>query len=730
MLHGALVWSAHPHAEITALDVEPALALPGVRAVLTARDVPGHNGMGSLVADQPVLCSDRVRFLGDVVAVVVADSEAEARTAAETVTVVYRALPGVYSPQQGLEPGAVKLHEGGNTCKHLLHEVGDIQEALSQAALVVDGHFETPFVEHAYLEPEAALAYVDEDGITIKAPTQFPFEMRRQLAAVLDVGEERVRVICTPLGGGFGGKLDNTIEAVTALCAHVLRRPVKITLTREESLRVSTKRHAYFLDYRVGFSADGGLLGVDARLLSDAGPYTALSPRVIDQACLFACGPYRVPNVRLEGWAVHTNNANGSAFRGFGINQAAVAIESIMDEAARRLGLSPFEIRRRNALRVGDTTVSGEVLRTSVTTLATIDAAEQALAERLPEIEAARAAGRRLGIGVASGFKNVGAGKGKVDDAGAIFTLRADGSVLLRASAVDMGQGIRTALLQIAGEALGCDARDIEIITGDTKLTMRHGGAVGERQILISGKAVELAAVEFRTALIEKAASIRAVSAEGSTLRDGVVWGSEGPLLTLEELAEAFHARGETLEVSHYHVSPKTYSLADAEARANVPVGEYRNYPAYAYTTQVAVVEVDEAGGHVKVLDIIAAHDCGKIVNRQKIEGQIEGSCAQGLGYALSEDYPVEQGVPSFHSYGDLKVPTAEDMPRIRCLLIEDPEPSGPYGAKGVSEVATVPVTPAILNAIYDAVGVRVRRLPARAEVIMQALLDGGGEER
>ena len=725
MLHAAVTWSAHPHAEILDVESAAALAMPGVRAVFTATDVPGLNGMGSLTPDQPVLCADRVRYVGDAVALVLADTRAVARSAADAITVAYRELPGIFSPTAGLSQDAPQLHEGGNVCKHLVHQVGDAAAALAHAAVVVRGHFETPFVEHAYLEPESALAQPDGDGgIFLQAPTQFPFELRRQLAAMLGLREENVRVVCTPLGGAFGSKLDNTIEALTCLAAHRLQRPVKLTLSRPESIRVSTKRHAYELDYVVGVDAEGRILAVEAKLLSDAGPYTALSPRVIDQACIFSCGPYRVPNLRVEGWAVHTNNANGSAFRGFGINQAAVAIESLLDEAARKLGIDPFELRLRNALRVGDATISGEILRASVATAATITAARDALMPQLAALAALARPGWRLGIGVASGFKNVGAGKGKIDDAGAILSLQPDGRILVRASAVDMGQGIRTALLQIASEVLGLRTERFDLITGDTARTIRHGGAVGERQTLIAGRAMELAAGRFAEAVLNRAAALTgrsrtALRLDGPTIRDD----SGRALLTLEGLAEHLARLGEELEVTYYHVAPTTYALADEEARRSVPPEEYRNYPAYAYATQAAVVEVEEATGKVRVLKIIAAHDCGRAINPQKIEGQIEGSCLQGLGYALSEAYLLERGRPVTRTYRQLGVPSILATPEIEVILIEDPEPSGPFGAKGISEVATVPVTPAILNAIFDAAGVRVTRLPADPTQIREGML-------
>ncbi|MGB3904658.1 MAG: molybdopterin cofactor-binding domain-containing protein, partial [Anaerolineae bacterium] len=540
---------------------------------------------------------------------------------------------------------------------------------------------------------------------------------------VLTLPEERIRIEATPLGGSFGSTIDGTVEPLLALAAYCTRRPVKLTLTREESLKRSTKRHPYVMDYRVGLDRNAKLLAVDARLLSDTGAYTNLGPRVIDQACIFACGPYEVPNLRLEGWAVHTNNVNASAFRGFGINQAAVAIESLLDEAARKLNVSPFELRYKNALKRGSKTAAGEILRHSVAIEETIVAARRALEEELPKITEKLSPGMKLGIGVASGFKNVGAGKGKVDDAGAIFNLLPGGRVQLRASAVDMGQGIRTTLVQIATEVLPLADGALELITGDTALTPRHGGAVAERQTLISGNAVLEAARKFKAQLMNGAASILEVLPEELQLRsEGIVHLRSETHISLAELQEQLSQRGENVEASHVYIAPRTFALADVEGRRSVPPEEYRNYPSYAYTTQVAAVEVDPSTGKVKVLEVLAAHDVGRAINPQKIEGQIEGSCLMAQGYALSEEYPLDQGIPKARTYRDLNVPTIADAPPVRTLIVEKPDPGGPLGAKGISEVATVPLTPAILNAIFDAVGARIYSLPATSAKIVAAL--------
>jgi CO/xanthine dehydrogenase Mo-binding subunit len=420
---------------------------------------------------------------------------------------------------------------------------------------------------------------------------------------------------------------------------------------------------------------------------------------------------------------VYTNNVNASAFRGFGINQAAVAIESLLDEAARKLEIDPFELRLRNALTEGSATAAGEILRRSVAIRETIGAARNALDEELPQIKEIATPGKRLGIGVAAGFKNVGAGKGKVDDAGAIFTLMPGGRVQLRASAVDMGQGIRTTLVQIARQVLPLPEDSLEITTGDTTLTPKHGGAVAERQTLISGNAVLEAAREFKAEVVRAAATVLGVPEEEvDLLPDGVVHLRSENHISLADLQQMMQERSEEITADFIYVAPKTLALADVEGRAATPPEEYRNYPAYAYTTQVAALEVDPATGDVRLLKVLAAHDVGRAINPQKIEGQVEGSCHMAQGYALSEEYPVEQGIPKVRTYRDLHVPTILDAPPVRTLIVEKPDPTGPLGAKGISEVATVPLTPAILNAIYDAVGVRVCDLPATPEKILAGL--------
>lgn len=683
-LYGSPVWSEHAHARILSVDTAAAQALPGVAGVITAADVPGKNAYGILTADQPVFCDKEVNFCRDVVALAVAASPEEAKAAAAAVKVEYEALPAVFDMLEAKAKGHIH--------KELSHTVGDPDKAaLEPGLLTLSGHFSTPCVEHAYLEPEACSAsYDSQEGLTVYAPTQSPFELRRVLSGVMDLPQENIRVIATPIGGGFGSKADPYLEAAAAVASCRLGRPVKITLSREESLGASTKRHPYEMDYEVGLDREGRLRYFKAELLSDGGPYMNLSARVIDQACIFSVGPYRMPNGRVSGRALRTNNLPGSAFRGFGINQANFCMETLLDEAAEKLGIDPFELRLRNCFNLMDQTLSGEYLQKSLGIRDSLLLCRDATKKALEKYTGKYPRGTKvLGWGMASGFKNVGAGKGKVDDAGAIITEKPDGRLELRVSGIDMGQGFRTAMRQLAAEALDCPTELIDVINGDTGLTLHHGNAVGERQTLISGSAVVGAAKAFKEKLAARAAG---------------------------------QACPEPLSASYTYVAPKTFALYDTEGRASVSPYDYHNYPAYAYAAQSAIVEVDTATGQVKVLEVVCAHDLGRVINPHVVEGQLEGSCSMGIGYALSEELPLSGGRPAVNYYGQLGLPTIDETPYYDILLLEDPDPDGPFGAKGVSEIATVPMTPAVINAIANACGVRLRSLPARPAALLKAL--------
>ena len=687
MLHGAFIWAPVPHAKINEVDYSKVLAAPGVVRIITWKDVPGLNKIGTWTPEQPIFCKDEVNFIGDYIALVVADTDAHARAAIKLVDIDYTELPGIYSIADGYDKQSFIVHTG--------RQSGDVDAAKLDPDLVkVKVSKEIEPQEHACMEPVSAIGYGQGDKVTVYSCTQAPFEIRRMLAKNLNMPEEKIRVLATPLGGGFGKKCDSFLEAPAAVAGYVCQKPVKITLTRQEDLKVTTKRHGYHTDYEIGFSKEGKFRYLDCRMFSDGGPYEAESFGTIMTGCLMSGGPYIIENVRVEGSAIRNNNLQGGAFRGYGINQAAISIETAVDMMAEKLGIDPFEIRRRNAVYPGSYSVGGELLETSMGMHDTINLCEESLKKALKEYEGQYPKGSKvLGWGVASGFKNSGVGKGIfIDDGACKLTLQKDGRLQMIVSGTDMGQGFRTAMVQIAAETMDMPMENIDIIVGDTDITIPTGESVSERQTLCDGRAVYECCEELKRVLQKDP------------------W-----------------TPGQERKAEYYFRAPECVGIGEFEKAKEKGI-RYRNFPAYAYATQAVILEVDKETGHVKLLKIIAAHDVGRAVNPHIIEGQMHGSCSMGQGYALTEGYPTRNGYPVKKYYKDLGLPKAEDTPDYEIILIEDPEPLGPYGAKGISEVATVPITPAILNAIYRAIGVRINKVPASPEVILEAIRTGSCE--
>ena len=686
-LYGALVWSQHPHAKIISMDFSAAENAPGVVRVLTYKNVPGRNSYATFNPEQPVFCDTEVNFLGDMLALVVADTEANARAAAKLARIEYEPLPGVYEIEESYAIG------GRQIVRSLDFASGDLAEVEKTPGLeIFEGDYRFERQEHAYIEPECAIGEYDETSgvVRVTACTQSPFEVLNMLAPILNLPVDRIRVTAAPIGGGFGGKCDSYVEPHAAIAALVLHRKVQIPLTRRESLILSTKRHRYHNHYRFGVDRTGMFRTLEATITSDAGPYTGLSGGVLEQGCIFALGPYRVDAARIHAHTVRTNTVQGGAFRGFGINQSANCIETMIDEAAEKLGMDPFEIRLRNALRPGDRTMTGEIVRESVGIVQTIRACEKKAEPIIAHYRELYAEKNdpdvALGVGVASGFKNVGVGKGSPDDGGCILTKMPNGKFQMDISGTDMGQGFRTGMTQIAAETLDVPEEDFTVSCGDTSETLPHRQSVSERQTLDTGRAVYEAARKMR-----------------------------------DELEKNPWKPGETRQTRYRHLAPKTYGL-NGKAQAKEDGNPYQNYRGYAFLTQCVIIEVNKRSGAVKVLHVVSANDTGRAINPQIIAGQIEGSSAMGVGYALSEGFSVTNGKPDQLTFGKLGIPRAQDTPKFDIVLVEDPHTEGPYGAKGVSEVATVPATPAVLNALHDALGVRFRHTPVRPADILKAL--------
>lgn len=712
MLIGQILWSEYPHAEILGIETREALEVPGVELVLTAQDVPGVNRIGILRRDQPAIAGDKVRMIGDPVAAVFADTEEHAREARDRIRVTYRPLPAVFTPEDAAEPGAPLIHETGNLCHQAQLERGDVEKAFQEAAVVAEDTYTTPFVEHAFLEPECGLAIPEPDGgVTVKIGTQAAFDDQTQLSEALGLPPDKIRVIQIPMGGAFGGKEDIVLQFILALGAIRSGRPVKITLTRSESLRTHPKRHAVKMHYKTAASQDGHLLAVEAHTILDKGAYTSLGTDILENMLTFGAGPYYVPNLRLEAKAYFTNNITAGAMRGFGVPQVAFALESQMDVLARALKMDPFDFRHLNALDVGLPLASDHVLESSVGIKQTLRASQ----EKLHSISIPRS-GKKIGIGVASSLKNLGYGHGVVEDAGAIVELTPEGHFLVRVGLSDFGQGALTAMAQIAAQALGTDYDQVEVEGADTRLAPATGPTTASRQTYLSGNAVVMACEDLKQRLYGMAAEELGVpSGEIQFGQGDLVHPQSGRRFKLADLKTPLFAE------ARYRSAP-TKGFPEAPTPAGQPMTSLRTHWSYSFATHVAIVEVDESTGVVKVLKFLAAHDVGRAINPQIIAGQIAGGVVMGQGFALSEEFVVQNGINITNSLYRCHIPSIEDAPEVIPIIVEDPEPEGPFGAKGLGEVPTLPAAAAVINAIYDAVGVRITSLPANKARVLAAI--------
>jgi aldehyde oxidoreductase len=739
--YGKLLLSAYPHAEVLAVDTSAAARRPGVLAVLTAADIPGRNAFGLLTPHQPVLVGPggRVRHLGDAVAVVFAETPWLAADALADVKVEYRPLPGVFSPEDAMAEGAPLLHESEPPTlpPNVLHRVevrkGDVAAGFARAHVTIEGEYRTPAVEHAYLEPEAAVAAPAPDGgVTVWTGSQGSHAFRAMIAASLALPDEKVRVIYTPCGGAFGGKEEPTLQIHCALGAMKLGRPVKMTLTREESIRMSTKRHAERIHMRHGADRDGRLVAVEARVVADTGAYASLGRPVVFRSAVVAAGPYEVPNVSSVAVGVYTNNPVAGAFRGFGSTQVAFAAEVQMDKLARALGLDPIDLRRRNALAEGKETITGQLLGPGVGYLQTLDAVEARLADLRATSATSPRPAWKIGIGVASAYKNVGIGTGKADGAGAVVELAPGGRVVVRVGATDMGQGSDTVMARLASQVTGIPLREIDVVSSDTALCPDGEETTASRQTYITGNAVLRAAAAFKEKLDAYVREAPQVAGPADGVR---VAGPAGAVaaepLALAEVYERAARAGRAIAGESFYVAPETFALREPADRD--PVADARLWDvhfAYCFGTQAAAVAVDETSGEVTVLKVVAAHDAGRVIFDTGFRGQIEGGIVMGLGYALSEEVRLDRGRITNDNLLALGVPRFRDAPEMVVAAVESPDPGGPLGAKGVGELAINPTAPAIINAIHDAVGVWIDELPATPEKVRAALAaaaKGGG---
>jgi CO/xanthine dehydrogenase Mo-binding subunit len=724
MLHAKMVFAGRPHAAIRAVTTERAAGAGGVVAVATAGSVPGENKVGVVVSDQPLFADSVVRYEADCVAIVAAETLAQAELAASLVKVEYADLPAVATWTDALAQDAPCIHEGGNLAVEHVVARGDVARGERESSATVDLVLESPVQEHAYLETIGAIAVPLGGGAyEILVPAQCPFYVRDAVARCLGLPLSKVRVIQLPVGGGFGGKEDvpSEICARVAVLASITGRPVKLVLTREEDIAYSSKRHPMQMRYRMGCGPDGLLRFADIEINADVGAYATLSPIVLYRSAVHAAGPYEFPNVRITARGYYTNTAPKGAMRGFGTPQVVFGCESSIDELSAKAGIDPLELRLRNALRPGSLTATGQRIEDSVGFTDTLVRARGLLEGRPDGSKPKRMAGHLVrSTGIASMFYGVSLGAiGRALDKGAAkVEILKDGSVSVFIGCTDLGQGACTVIAQIAADALGTRLEKVTVNAVDTHMVPDSGPTVASRTTVMSGNAVVDACRTLRARLEEVAASILGgpVKLDGGKFVNPQTGASAEAAAVITEC----HGRRIDLAATGWYVPP--------DCSVDRRTGQGKAYYVYAFATDIAEVEVDTETGHVDVIGVAAVHDSGKIINPLTASSQVEGAVAQGIGLAIREKYCQTGGRVVTGDLSSYLVPTAVDVcDEIRAEFVECPSADGPFGAKGLGEPAIIPVAAAIANAVSNAIGARVTSLPIDPEWVVKAVRAGSG---
>jgi CO/xanthine dehydrogenase Mo-binding subunit len=707
--HAKILFAGRPHAIIRSIDTNKAEALDGVIGIFTAKDVP-VNEYGLILHDQPVLCgpgssnphADRVRFIGDQVAFIVAENETIAAKARDLIEVDYEDLPVVTDPLEARKPGAVLLQPqtGSNIFCHYQIRHGDVSAGFAKADVIIESEYRTPAQEHAYLAPEAGLGYIDEEGrVTVEVAGQWAHEEREAIAHSLGLPEEQVRVIHPAIGGAFGGREDMSIQIVLALAAWRLaqrgiHRPVKIIWSRAESMIGHHKRHPYIIRSKWGATKDGKVVAAESELIADGGAYAYTSTKVMGNATLMCTGPYAIPNVKVDSYAVYTNNLPNGAFRGFGGPQGAFAAETQMNKLAQALKIDPVELRLRNVARDGDVISVNTPLPKGVTLDKVIQAAAKAAgwkkdkarwkraksAAKWPKVSAAKGKNIKRGVGFANGFKNIGFSFGAPERAWATIELHGKAEiqrVVLHQAGSDVGQGAHTVFKQMAAEAVGVPIDKVELILADTATTSDSGSASASRMTFMSGNAIRGAA----------------------------------------QLALAKWKNEDRPAVGEFKYVPPATTPYHPETGESMP-----NF-AYGYVAEAVAVEVDTETGHVHISDVICADDVGKAINPQQIEGQIEGAVVQAAGYTILENFVQEKGYVKTPFLSNYLIPTVLDVPdRVKSLVLEFPDQVGPWGVRGMAEMPYIPFAAAVIAAMHDATGIWFDQFPLVPERVLRGL--------
>ena len=722
MLYAKVRRAMIPHGFLTKLDISKAKAFPGVVAVLTAEDIPGERNHGLVIYDWPVMVGtgERVRYVGDALAIVAAETQGIAEQAAALIEAEFDLQPVITNPVQARQEGVPQLHEKGNLLKHIKVRKGDMDRGFAEADVVLEHTFHTPTTDHAFLEPECSIAVPTSDGrMEIYVGSQIPYQDRTQVARAMGWPEERIRIVGQLMGGGFGGKEDVMGQIHSAMLANVTQRPVKLLFDRHESLLVHPKRHATQIHVKIGAKKDGRVVACETELYGDTGAYASLGEKVMTRATTHSAGPYDIEHVRADCYAMYTNNPPAGAFRGFGVTQSAFAVESMMDMLTERLGIEPVELRRRNALRVGSITNTGQELRESVGLTECMDKVSNAMCQvsGLPREELFKphpvpdTPHLIRSWGFAAAYKNTGLGGGAPDISGADVELYADGTFQVRSSAAELGQGLVTVMRLTVAEEMAVPPEQVRVLVMDTDLTPNGGPTTASRQTYVTGNASRYAAKTLRDQITATMAEKFDVRPQQIRFENGIVH-VNGHSLTYAEVYREMTESGQRPRVRYMYEAPKTQPLG---------TGGDMHF-AFSFGVQAAEVEVNRLTGEVRVLRVISANDVGMAVNPLGLQGQVEGGVMMGLGNCLTEEFIVENGYVVTDHLARYRIPGIMLTPEIISIIVEHPTADGPYGAKGVGEISSIPTTPAITNAIYNAVGVRIDKLPVDQEMIAREI--------
>jgi len=731
MLIGKALFARYPHARIKRIDTSKATQLEGVAAVMTAKDLPGRNGYGILVQDKPVIADDKVRYMGDPVALVAAVNEETAKKALALIEVEYELLPALDDPREAMKEGAILIHENhpsadrGNILTEVGLERGDVDKAFAEADVIVENYYETPMVEHAYLEPDVCIAQPDPitGGLLLICPAQFVHAIRRSLAPVFNLPANKVRIISPLVGGGYGGKEDSCLDvcAVAGVLALKTKQSVYFELNREEIFRGTGKRHASFIRHRLAATSDGKVTAIDVETVLDKGAYVSMGGlrepvhAVTQRTVMYAGGAYAIPNARVKSYSVFTNHPYSCAMRGFGAPQAYFAIESQMDELARRLKMDPIELRLKNIVRAGDRTIFGQVMLPERGI-----GLEECIARVRERMEwdkplSQPGGSKKRGRGIAVFLYGTGVPL-PFEGASCHVSLQRDGTLSVNVSTTEMGQGILTVLTQIAAEAMGINFEDVVVHLSDTDMSPDSGPTVASRSATIVGNAVVDGCTQLRRRIIDFAAQEFNVDPRELDIKDAkvfVIGKPETAVPFASIVAKAWVNQVPLAATGSWYPPRPTFSAAD---------GQGNPMHAYTFGAQGVELEVDTETGQIEINRFVLACDVGKAINPMVVEQQMEGGAMMGIGWSLMEEVIMHDGVMENDSFKNYVLPSIKDCPKMELIIVEHPNTLGPFGAKGIGEPPTVPTAPAIRNALCNALGIKMNKIPFTPQRIVEAL--------